>query len=164
MSQFSLLVKVINKIIKKIFLIKDFITSIRPDFDSSIETTVLREECNHARARLREKDPNKIFKTAAGKIYGKQPEKKKPAKRQRAASSSTSSISSNENDEELSPRSAAASESIAPTPNYGYAFNYNQSQIQPVQIQHAQIQPVKKKTQVNITFDDDEETLDSAYL
>ena len=46
-----------------------------------------------------------ICDVVAGKIYGKQPEKKKPAKRQRAASSSTSSISSNENDEGLTPKS-----------------------------------------------------------
>jgi len=67
---------------------------MRSDFCSSIETTVLREECNHARARLREQDPNIIFKTAGGKTYEKV---KQPAKRQRNMSS-TSSISSNEND------------------------------------------------------------------
>ena len=55
-------------------------SSIRKDFDSSIESVVLREICNHARSHFRETDPGRIFITAAGKIYEKLKEKQ-PAKK-----------------------------------------------------------------------------------
>jgi hypothetical protein len=52
-------------------------SSFRKYFNSSIESVVLREICNHARSHFRETDPDRIFTKAAGKIYEKVKESKR---------------------------------------------------------------------------------------
>jgi len=61
-------------------------SSFRKYFNSSIESVVLREICNHARSHFRETDPDRIFTKAAGKIYEKVKEKQ-PAKKSKRSDS-----------------------------------------------------------------------------